>query len=80
MSDAALLAVLRRCLVDVLRVEPEVLTVDTRFEDDLGADSLDLIEALLAVEEELGMTIDQRELEGVRTVGDALALLRSKVS
>ncbi len=55
------------------------MTPDARFSEDLDADSLDLVEAVLALEEEFGVSIPEDEMEGVKTVGQAVDLVATKV-
>ncbi len=55
---------------------PEQLNEDMRFDDDLGIDSLDLAQIIMAVEDEYDVELDEEVLEGVSTVGDAIALVR----
>ncbi|MFM9086079.1 MAG: acyl carrier protein [Acidimicrobiia bacterium] len=69
-----------KCAVSVLSVDASKITMDTRFKDDLDADSLDLVELVMALEEEFGIAVPENELEGVDTVGKAFALVTSKVS
>jgi len=69
----------RKCAVEVLSVEPDQVTLEARFDDDLDADSLDLVELVMALEEEFDVTIEEEELEGVDTVGAAYQLLQSKL-
>ena len=73
-------AELRTRASDVLRVEPERITEQARFGDDLNADSLDLVELVMALEEHYDVRIPEEELEDIVTVGDALNLLLDKVS
>ncbi|MBR1691510.1 MAG: acyl carrier protein [Lachnospiraceae bacterium] len=54
------------------------ITEETSFKDDLGADSLDLFELVMALEEEYGMEIPAEELEGLTTVGDVIEFIKSK--
>ena len=61
----------KECAVEVLHVDPEKVTPDASFADDLDADSLDLVELVMALEEQFGITVDESELEGVSTVGQA---------
>ena len=56
-------------------VEADTITVDTTFEDDLGADSLDIVELSMALEEEFGVTIADEELPNMKTVGDLVKYL-----
>ena len=69
-----------KCAVDVLSVEASQVTREASFADDLDADSLDLVELVMALEEEFDVTIDEEELQGVTTVGGAYDLLASKIS
>ncbi len=69
----------KECAVEVLHVEPEKVTPDASFADDLDADSLDLVELVMALEEQFGITVDESELEGVSTVGQAFDLVSSKL-
>ena len=71
---------LRTRAADVLRVEPERVTEAARFGDDLNADSLDLVELVMALEEHYDVRIPEEELEDIVTVGDALNLLLDKLS
>ncbi len=69
----------RQCAVEVLQVPAEKVTLDASFADDLDADSLDLVELVMALEEQFGITVDESELEGVETVGQAYELVTSKL-
>jgi acyl carrier protein len=68
----------REVLADQLARDVDEVTMEARFEEDLDADSLDLVEAVLALEEELGVDIPEEEMEGVKTVGQAVELVLSK--
>jgi acyl carrier protein len=59
-------------IVKQLGVKPEEVTDDASFTDDLGADSLDLVEVVMALEEEFGAQIPDEEAEKIKTVGDAV--------
>jgi acyl carrier protein len=69
----------KQCAVEVLQVEPEKIVLDARFGDDLDADSLDLVELVMALEESFDITVDESELEGVATVKQAFELVTSKL-
>jgi acyl carrier protein len=69
----------RKCAVDVLSVDAEKVTVDARFAADLDADSLDLVELVMALEEEFDVKVEEEELEGIETVGQAYELISSKL-
>jgi acyl carrier protein len=69
----------KKCAVEVLAVEPDQVTKEARFADDLDADSLDLVELVMALEEEFDVSVDEEELEGIETVGAAYDLVVSKL-
>ena len=69
----------KKCAVELLNVQPEQVTREARFGDDLDADSLDLVELVMALEEEFDVTVDESELEGIETVGQAYDLITSKL-
>ena len=71
-------AALREVAVEVLSVEPETVTEDARFKEDLDADSLDLVELVMGLEERFDITVPEEDLEGVATVGQAVDLVLSK--
>ena len=78
-SDDANFERFKKCAVEVLAVDPAKVTVDAKFGDDLDADSLDLVELVMALEEEFDVTVDEDELDGIETVGQALALVTAKL-
>ncbi len=69
----------RDCAVEVLAVDSEQVTPEASFADDLDADSLDLVELVMALEEEFDISVDEEELEGVTTVAHAIQLVESKL-
>jgi acyl carrier protein len=69
----------RKILAENLSVPEDDVTMEARFQEDLDADSLDLVEAVLALEEEFGVSIPEDEMEGVKTVGEAVNLVHSKL-
>jgi len=79
MSDEANFARFQKCAVEVLSVEADKVTKEASFADDLDADSLDLVELVMALEEEFDVSVDEAELEGVTTVGGAYDLITSKI-
>lgn len=66
---------IQKIVVDYLGVDPEKVTLDADFVADFGADSLDEIELLMAVEEEFDVYVAEGELEKVKTVSDAVSLI-----
>lgn len=69
----------RKVLAEQLAVDEAQVTPDARFAEDLNADSLDLVEAVLALEEEWSIEIPEEEMEGVETVAQAVALVAQKL-
>lgn len=69
----------QKCAVEVLSVEADKVTKEASFAEDLDADSLDLVELVMALEEEFDVSVDESELEGVTTVGGAYDLITSKI-
>ena len=70
----------KKCAVEVLQVTPEQVTLEAKFGDDLDADSLDLVELVMALEEAFDIEVPEEELEGVTTVGQAYKLVTDKLS
>ena len=66
-------------IVEELGVEREKLTNEASFMEDLGADSLDTVELVMAFEKEFNIDIPDEDAEKMRTVGDAMSYLREKV-
>lgn len=77
--DQELFARFTKCAVEVLSVEAAKITPEASFGDDLDADSLDLVELVMALEEEFGITVPEEDLEGIATVGQAYDLVVSKL-
>lgn len=69
----------RELIVDQLGVNREQIVPEASFQDDLGADSLDCVEILMAMEEEFGFAIPEEDAEKISTVGKAVEYLKSKV-
>ncbi len=69
----------RKCAVEVLSVEADKVTKEARFAEDLDADSLDLVELVMALEEEFDVSVEEEELEGVETIGAAYDLVVGKL-
>ena len=63
----------------MLAVDASAVTPEASFADDLDADSLDLVELVMALEEEFDISVEEEELSDVATVGDAVALVESKL-
>lgn len=68
---------IKELIVEELGVEEEKVTLEAAFEDDLGADSLDLFELVMAFEDEFGVKIPVEDLENIKTVGDVATYIES---
>ena len=68
----------KKMVVDHLGVEESKVTDEANFIDDLGADSLDTVELVMAFEEEFGAEISDTEAEKILTVGDAIKFIENK--
>jgi len=66
-------------IVEQLKVDREEVTLEASFIDDLGADSLDLVELIMAMEEEFGLEISDEEAEKIQTVQDAVNYIAEHV-
>ena len=69
---------MREIIAEQLNCDGDTIGLDTSFKDDLGADSLDLFELVMALEEEYGLEIPAEELSDVETVGDIIEYLKNK--
>ncbi len=79
MSDDAKFEAFKKCAVEVLSVDADKVTKEARFAEDLDADSLDLVELVMALEEEFDVSVEEEELEGIETVGAAYDLVVGKL-
>ena len=77
MSDTA--DRVKKIVVEHLGVEADKVTEDASFIDDLGADSLDIVEFVMGMEEKFNVELPESEVEGVATVGQAVDLVMSKL-
>ncbi|MCR5737549.1 MAG: acyl carrier protein [Eubacterium sp.] len=68
---------IKEMIVEELGVEESQVTESVSFKDDLGADSLDLFELVMRIEDEFGVKIPTEELETINTVGDVLKYIES---
>jgi acyl carrier protein len=80
MSRDEVLGVMRDAAVELLKIDPAKVTESATFADDLEADSLDVVELVMALEEKLDISIPEEELEGIKTVGEALDVIAAKVA
>ena len=70
---------IRQLIVDQLGVSVEEIRPEVSFLDDLGADSLDIVELVMAMEEEFDVEIPDDDAEKIQTIGDAFAYIKEKV-
>lgn len=68
----------KECIVTQLGVNEDEVTNEASFIDDLGADSLDIVELVMAFEEKFGIEIPDEDVEKLRTVGDAIKYVQEK--
>ena len=69
---------LKELVVDQLGVEEDEVTMEASMQDDLGADSLDLVDLVMSVEEELGVKVADEDLENIKTVGDIVNYIEDR--
>ena len=70
----------KNIIVEQLRVEPDQVKPEAQFVNDLGADSLDTVELIMALEEEFDIEIPDEQAEKIKTVGEALEHIKSKAA
>lgn len=70
----------RNIICDQLAVEPEKVTLPASFIDDLGADSLDIVELVMTMEEEFDLEIPDEDAEKIKTVNDVVNYIKAKVN
>ncbi|MDA8066554.1 MAG: acyl carrier protein [Thermaerobacter sp.] len=80
MSDEPVLAAVQKIIVDQLGVNPEEVTLEASFIDDLGADSLDIVELIMAFEEEFDLDIPDADAEKIGTVQDVVSYISARKS
>lgn len=71
---------IKAIIEDVLNVGPEEITVDTTFVDDLGADSLDIFQIIMGIEEAFDIEIENEDAEKIVTVGDAVEQIKNAIN
>jgi acyl carrier protein len=74
------LTTVKEAAAEVLGVDAGVVVEDATFKDDLGADSLDLVELVMALEERMDISIPEEDLEGIKTVGQAVDIVLGKLA
>ena len=71
---------LKKIIAEVLNVDEEDITMETTFVDDLGADSLDIFQIIMGLEEEFDIEIDNEEAENIVTVADAVDQIKNALN
>jgi len=71
---------LRNIIAEVLNVDPEEITLETTFMGDLGADSLDVFQIVMGIEEEFGIEIPAEKAEKISTVEEAVEMIKSAIA
>ena len=71
---------LKKIIAEVLNVDPDEITMETTFQDDLGADSLDVYQIIMGIEEEFDIEIPAETAEQVTTVEDAVEMIKNSVN
>ncbi|RKM57523.1 acyl carrier protein [Butyrivibrio sp. CB08] len=71
---------MKEVIANVLNVDPEEIKLETTFTEDLGADSLDLFQIIMGLEDEFDVQIDPEQTENITTVGEAVELLKNAIS
>lgn len=71
---------MKNIVADILNIDPETITPDTRFVEDLGADSLDLFQIILAIENKFEITIEDSQAENIKTVGSAVEEIKKTIN
>ena len=71
---------LKQIIADVLNVDPDEITIDTTFMDDLGADSLDVFQIIMGIEEEFDIEVPSEEAENITTVEEAVELINGAIN
>ena len=80
MSPEEIFKTMQDLIVEQFAIDPEEVTMNSSFEDDLGADSVDLVELVMAMEEEFEVDeIPEEDLVGLKTVGDCVRYLSAKL-
>ena len=71
---------LKKVIAEVLSVDPEEITMETTFTDDLGADSLDLFQIIMGLEEEFDIEIPPESAESITTVEEAVEMIKAAIN
>ncbi|MGQ9753296.1 MAG: acyl carrier protein [Thermaceae bacterium] len=79
MTEAEIFEKVKAVIVDKLSADADKVTLEARFVEDLGADSLDTVELIMGLEDEFGLEISDEDAEKIRTVQDAVQYIQSRL-
>ncbi|MGQ9691973.1 MAG: acyl carrier protein [Thermaceae bacterium] len=79
MTEAEVFEKVKAVIVDKLSADADKVTLEARFVEDLGADSLDTVELIMGLEDEFGLEISDEDAEKIRTVQDAVQYIQSRL-
>lgn len=79
MSTDSIFESVQNILVEQLGVDADIITMESNFIDDLNADSLDIVELVMAMEQEFGIAIPDEEAERIKSVGDAVDFIKANI-
>jgi len=69
---------IKELLADQLGIDPETITAETSITEDLGGDSLDMVELMMSIEDEYGVAIEDEKLAQIKTIGDVVKIIEEK--
>ncbi len=79
MAEEQIFEDVKAIIVDLLGVDPEKVTMDARFREDLEADSLDLVELIMALEDKFGAEISDEDAQSITTVGETVKYIAERM-
>ncbi len=79
MKEELIFEKIANILVEQLGTDSDDITMESNFTDDLNADSLDIVELVMAMEQEFGLSIPDEEAEKIKTVGDAVDFIKKNI-
>lgn len=80
MPDTKVAEEVKKVIAELLSVEESAVTENAKFVDDLGADSLDTVELVMALEEKFNVEISDEDAQNIKTVGEAIAYIEKKLN